>query len=80
MVSNKLYVTFGHGHKHHVKGKTFDMSTIAVITCKDWKDGREKAFEYFDREFCTSYYNEEFKHERFLPWSPHLITIGEDDE
>ena len=54
----KIYITFGSGHFHTVNGKTFDKDCVAVIECEDHSDGREKAFEYFGPQFCTSHVEE----------------------
>ncbi len=51
----KTYVTFGFDHIHKVNGKVFDKDCIAVIECRDAKEGREMAFEYFDDKFCFEY-------------------------
>ena len=53
---NEMYITFGQNHVHRVNGKTFDCDCVAVIKCKDRKEGRELAFEYFDDKWCFEYF------------------------
>ena len=51
----KTYVTFGQVHTHHLNGKTFDKDCVAVIDCRDAKEGRELAFLFFGAKFCMEY-------------------------
>ena len=51
----RTYVTFGQTHVHSVNGKTFDKDCVAVIEAESAELGREKAFEYFDNTFFTTY-------------------------
>ena len=53
---SKTYITFGQAHVHRVNGKTFDCDCIAVINCKDGKEGRELAIEYFDDKWSFEYF------------------------
>ena len=52
----KTFITFGQNHTHSINGKILDKDCVAVITCKDAKDGRQKAFEYFGPKFCFEYF------------------------
>jgi len=51
----KLYITFGQIHTHSVNGKTFDKGSVALVNCKDYTDGRRRAFEYFDDKWAFAY-------------------------
>ncbi len=51
----KMYITFGYSHVHSIAGKTLDKDSVAVIECKDYDDGREKAFELFGNKFCMAH-------------------------
>ena len=66
----KTYVTFGQEHAHRLNNKTFDKDRIAVVECTDKKDGRDKTVECFGLQFCFTYYEEEFKSEKMLPYFP----------
>lgn len=57
----KTYVTFGQVHIHKIGEKVFDKDCVAVIECSNPKEGRELAFEYFDRKFYSEYPEEHFK-------------------
>ena len=61
----KLYITFGQDHTHHINSKTFDCNCVAEISCIDYEDGREKAFEFFGPKFATSY-DEVVINDRFM--------------
>jgi hypothetical protein len=52
------YVTFGQSHKHRINGITLDCDTVACYEAVDAKDGREKAFTYFEDKFFTDYHKE----------------------
>jgi hypothetical protein len=67
---SKTYVTFGQIHVHSVNGKTFDKDCVAVIESETWKEGRDKAFEYFGPKFGTSYFETEWKHDRMMQFFP----------
>jgi hypothetical protein len=54
------YVTFGQTHVHSINGKTFDKDCVARIKSKNYKEGREKAFKYFNGIFCSSYQDEQW--------------------
>ena len=72
----KTYVTFGKIHTHLINDNIFDKYCVAVIECENAIDGRKKAFEYFNDKFCFSYYEDEFKHYKMMPYFPRgLIEI-----
>ena len=66
----KLYVTFGQIHAHSIANKTFDANCIAEIDCKDYADGRAKAFDAFGSQFAFSYLEDQIKD------SLHLFPRG----
>lgn len=66
----KTYVTFGQIHVHSVNGKTFDKNCVAVIESDDIISGRNRVFAIFDRKFCTSYYEDEWKEADQLRYYP----------
>jgi len=72
----KIYITFGQIHVHRVNCKTFDRNCVAVINCKDEKDGRAKAFEYFGPKFHNSYYEDQFKPEIMEYFPRGLIFVN----
>lgn len=57
----KHYVTFGQTHTHSVNGKTLDKDTVAVFDASSYRDGRNKAFEYFGAEFCFDYHGNDWR-------------------
>lgn len=71
----KVYITFGQSHVHSISGKTFDKDCIAVIECKDYKHGRQKAFEYFDGVFHNCYEKHELTDEMLSFFSRGIIEI-----
>jgi effector-binding domain-containing protein len=72
----KTYVTFGQIHIHSVNGKTFDKDSVAVIECENEIDGRNKAFEYFDNKFFTTYFDKQWN-EKYLDFFPRgLINVN----
>lgn len=72
----KTYVTFGQIHTHSINGKTFDKDCVAVIECKDAKEGRERAFEYFDSKFCFEYPEDSFNHDDMKYYPRGLINVN----
>jgi len=56
----KTYVTFGQEHAHRINNQTFDKDCVAVIECTDMHNGRQLAFEIFNRQFCFEYHEEQF--------------------
>lgn len=50
-----IVVTFGSIHKHEIDGLVFDKDCVALIECKDWEEGRARAFETFGNQFSTTY-------------------------
>lgn len=54
----KHYVTFGQAHAHRVNGITLDCDCIAYYEADSWREGRDKAFEYFGDKFMTDYHGE----------------------
>lgn len=56
----KHYVTFGQKHTHSINGKTLDKDTVARYDAAFPCEGTEKAFELFDGEFCSEYFDEEW--------------------
>lgn len=73
------YVTFGQDHAHRVNGKTFDCDCVAAIQADNAADGREKAFELFDRKFCFEYFEDAFDKEsmRYYPRGIIEVESGE---
>ena len=64
----ELFISFGQEHAHRVNGHTFDKDSIARINCESYKDGREKAFEFFGDKFAFDYSYEEIeKNLHFFP-------------
>lgn len=51
----KTYVTFGQDHLHSIGDKVFDKDCVAVIKADSEFRGREKAFEFFGRQFFATY-------------------------
>lgn len=51
----KTFVTFGQAHHHEIDGTVFNKDCIAVIQCDSAKDGRDKAFELFGRQWAFEY-------------------------
>lgn len=51
----KLYITFGQVHRHEVNGQVFDKDSVCEIDCKDYEEGREKAFAAFGPKFAFDY-------------------------
>lgn len=72
----KTYVTFGQDHAHSVGDRTFDKDSVAVINCKDGKEGRELAFTYFDRKFCFEYHEDEFDQSKMHFYPRGLIEVN----
>lgn len=72
----KTYITFGQDHAHSVAGRTFDKDCVAVINCENMKEGREKAFEYFDGKFCFSYHEDSFNHDSMKYFPRGLIEVN----
>ena len=70
----KTYVTFGQVHTHRVNGITFDADCVAVIESADYASGRERAVELFGPKFCTSYFDEEFEHDKMLSYFPRGLV------
>lgn len=68
----KLYITFGQSHTHSVNGITLDKNIVACINGKDYEDCRNKAFEFFDGVFATSYTWEEI--EKSMHYFPRGIV------
>ena len=66
---SKVYVTFGQVHSHVINNTTFDKDCVAVIECQNYDDGRSKAFEYFGKQFFTTYSESEFTNDmlRYFP-------------
>jgi len=54
-MTHKTYITFGQGHHHTIGEQIFDKDCVAVIESEGPKQGREKAFEMFDKYFCFEY-------------------------
>lgn len=71
----KTYVTFGQAHVHEIGGDVFDKDCVAVIDCDSAKDGRDKAFEFFDRKFCFSYFGEEFNHDNMKYFPRGFVNV-----
>lgn len=69
------YVTFGQNHTHRVNGKTLDCDSVAMYKAKNYKEGREKAFEYFGGEFFTDYHANEFNMEDLEYFPRGIINI-----
>ena len=65
----KIYVTFGQSHTHSIAGKTLDKDCVAVIECKDMKEGRDQAFTLFGPKFFTTYPEERIDAE-FMSYFP----------
>ena len=65
----KTYVTFGQVHVHSVNGKTFDKDCVAVIECESQKEGRDKAVNYFNNVFFTTYFEDDWD-EKALSYFP----------
>lgn len=72
----KVYISFGQIHVHSVNRKTFDKDSIAVIECKDYEEGRKKAFEYFDDKFHNCWNEEEFTDELLSYFPRGLIPVN----
>ena len=68
-MSHKTYVTFGQIHRHVINGTVFDKDCVAVITTNNPKEGREKAFELFGKQFCFEY-PEQYKSEINMQYFP----------
>jgi hypothetical protein len=68
----KHFVTFGQDHVHALNGKTLDKDCVASFEAKDWKEGRERAFELFGPKFCFEYHDREFT-EDILKYFPRGI-------
>lgn len=71
----KTYVTFGQAHVHSVNGKTFDKDCVAVIECRNAKEGRRLAFEYFGRQFCFEYHEDEFDTNKMRYFPRGLLPV-----
>ena len=71
----KVYITFGQVHIHSINGKTFDRDSIAVINCKDYIEGRKKAFELFKRLFHNCYSEDEFNDDILSYFPRGLIEV-----
>ena len=72
----KTYVTFGQAHTHRVNGITFDADCVAVIESEDYATGRARAFELFGEKFCTSYFDDDFDHDKMLSYFPRgLVSV-----
>tara|TARA_R110000851_G_scaffold78000_5_gene172088 strand:+ start:22781 stop:23020 length:240 start_codon:yes stop_codon:yes gene_type:complete len=65
----KHYVTFGQKHTHSINGKTLDKDTVAVFEVEYASEGTEKAFDTFNGEFCSDYFDEEWN-EKDLEYFP----------
>jgi hypothetical protein len=63
----KIYITFGQNHIHRINGKILDHDCLAAIEAKNHAGGRVKAFELFDRKFCTTYGTLESAHLEYYP-------------
>ena len=65
----KTYITFGQSHVHSINGKTFDKDCVAVIHCKNAKDGRNLALEIFGQKFSFEYPEKKFNFDdmKFYP-------------
>lgn len=68
------YVTFGTAHTHVINGQTFDYNCVAVIDSSSDKEGRAKAFFYFDKKFCFEYFNKQPD----MEWFPRGLIRVED--
>jgi|TARA_R110000787_G_scaffold62331_2_gene141037 hypothetical protein len=68
----KIYITFGFDHIHLVNEKILDKDTVAEIDCVDYKEGRKKAFKYFENRFATSYTKEHI--DKLMHWFPNGIV------
>jgi len=53
------YVTFGFTHTHIINGNVFDSGCVAVIDSTSEKEGREKAFFYFDEKFSFEFFDKQ---------------------
>jgi len=51
----KQYFTMGQRHIHNGNGKVIDKDCVVCIEAPTEAEAREKAFEYFDGEFCFQY-------------------------
>jgi len=72
----RTYITFGQSHAHSVNGKTFDKDCVAIINADDAEKGRALAMEWFNRQFCFSYTEEQFDH-KSMKWFPRgLIEVN----
>ena len=54
---NKTYITFGQVHVHRINGIMLNHDCVAVIKCKDEKEGRELAHQYFDDKWSFSHFD-----------------------
>ena len=72
----KTYVTFGQAHTHAVNGKTLDKDCVAVITCNNASEGRDLAFDLFDRKFCMEYHGEQFDMNDLAYYPRGLIELN----
>lgn len=59
-------------HAHRANNITFDCNSIAAITCGDFDEGREIAFDIFKGQFGSSYSEAELTPE-FLRHFPRGI-------
>lgn len=71
----KTYVTFGQVHTHRVGNVTLDCDCVAVISCANKRDGREKAFELFGDKFFTTYHEEAFDQGKLRFFPTGLIEL-----
>lgn len=72
----KLYITLGQDHRHEIEGKVYDKDCIAVVNCKDYKEGRKLAFEYFGDKFGTSYTRDKIDLKFMLPFPRGQIILN----
>ena len=70
-----VYITFGQIHVHSVNGKTFDKDCIASIECKNYQDGRDKAFTYFNDKWHQAYIKEDFPKEHMQYYPRGIISV-----
>lgn len=66
----KMFITFGFGHAHSVGGKTFDKDTVAVINGSSVEDCDKKAFEWFDGKFHQHVPEDQWDHDKMMPYFP----------
>lgn len=71
------YVTFGSDHVHEVGDQIFDKDCIAAFESNNRTEGRRKAFDLFNNQFCMEYYEDEIDSVDVNKWfSRGVITIS----